>query len=237
MRICFSGAQNTGKSTVINDFLETWPMYEKATESYRDKAKNSPTLKLNQEGNKESQTIIRDALIDTAQLYDKDSKVLFDRCIFDNLAYSLWLNARGKVTDLFIEQQIPIIKNAMEFYDIIFFIPVLDAYPVEIVESVDGLRDLDPVFRKEIDHIMKAMLTDYHSQKRKFFPNEDCPCIIELFGSPEERIQMIKLYVAENGGMIGEDENLLSDIPDLEDIDPALKDFADSMEPPSRIIH
>jgi len=226
MRICFSGAQNTGKSTVINDFLKTWTMYEKATESYRDKAKKNPTLKLNQEGDKESQVIIRDSLIDTAQLYDKESNVLFDRCVFDNLAYSLWLNAKGKVDDLFIRQQIPIIKNTMEFYDIIFFIPILDAYPVEIVKSEDGLRDLDPIFRQEIDYIMKALITDYRSKERKFFPNEDCPGIVEIYGNREERIEMIKLYVAETGKMYGEDQSLLSDIPDLADIDPALAEFA-----------
>jgi hypothetical protein len=38
-----------------------------------------------------------------------------------------------------------------------------------------------------------------------FFPADDCPGIIEIFGKPEERIQMIKWYLDAEGDLIGGD--------------------------------
>jgi len=36
MRIAFCGAQNTGKTTLIKDFLVCWPQYKTLNKSYRD---------------------------------------------------------------------------------------------------------------------------------------------------------------------------------------------------------
>ena len=41
--------------------------------------------------------------------------------------------------------------------------------------------------------------------KTPFFPAEDCPGIIEIFGNPLERIQMIKWYLNAEGELIGGD--------------------------------
>ena len=184
MKIAFSGTQCVGKSTLIEDFLKQWPMYKVAETSYRDKAKANPEIKLNQAGDEKSQEIIRDAIIDEVQAYSKDDKVIFDRCLFDNLAYTLWLNQKGKVSDDFVNQQIPIIREAFSLYDVIFFIPLTKHHEIEIVPSEDGQRDLDPVFRSEIDNIMKAIMSNYLDvKKRVFFPGEDCPAIIDhVFG-------------------------------------------------------
>jgi len=212
MKIAFCGTSCVGKSTLINDFLKTWPNYALADKSYREKAKNNPKLKLNQAGDEESQVIIRDALIDQTQAYSRSQNILFDRCILDNIVYTMWLNYKGQISDLFVERQIPIVKETLKTYDIIFFIPMLAKYPIEIVPSEDGQRDTDPQFREEIDNLFKATLKDYYKQKRTFFPYEDCPAVIEIFGSPQERIQMIKLYLNENGLPYGEEQSLIKEI-------------------------
>jgi len=213
MKICVSGTANVGKSTFINDFLKEWPIYKKADNSYREKVKKDPKVKLNKEGDEDSQKIIRDAIIDQAAAYTKKDNVVFDRCIFDYFAYTMWMNNYGKISDLFVEQQLPIVKETLKLYDIIFFIPLLDKYPIEIVPSEDGLRELDPQFRSEVDNIMKAMYSDYVKMdtKKVIFPNEDCPAMIELFGSREERIQMAKLYINANGKPFGESDSLIAD--------------------------
>jgi len=236
MKIAFSGAQCVGKTTLIEDFLKQWPMYELAKNSYRNKAKEDPTVKLNQEGDEKSQEIIRDSIIDDAQSYSKDDKVIFDRCIFDNLAYSLWLNDKGKVSDNFINEQIPIIRESFSLYDIIFFIPITPLHDIPIVESEDGQRDLDPVFRSEIDHVMKAIVSNYsETDKRVFFPQEQCPAIIDhVFGDREQRIETIKFYVNDQGTFFGEEDSLLADIPEPEDA-PTLADF-DSMDTRKKIV-
>jgi predicted ATPase len=220
MKIALSGAQNTGKSTLLNEFLKQWPMYKPADNSYREIAKKNSKVKLNTEGSEESQIIIRDAQIDQAMNHSKDENVIFDRCVLDNLVYSLWLNAKGKVTDLFIERQIPIIKEAFKFYDIIFFIPKLKDYDIPIVPDKDGQRCLDPIFQEEIDNIFKAVMTDYWKKDRRtFFPMEDCPAIIDILAGPvQDRLNIIKLYVKNDGNCYGEEDSLLKDEKNLTSI-------------------
>jgi hypothetical protein len=55
-----------------------------------------------------------------------------------------------------------------------------------------------------------------------FFPEEDFPPIIEIFGSPEERIEMIKLYLDEQGDLINNEESIL-DPKNLEDMQQLLE--------------
>lgn len=214
MRIGVSAAQNMGKTTLINDFVKVFPNFKIAGNSYREKAKKEG-VKLNKEGDEASQKIIRDAIIDDLQQYDrKKDCVIHDRTILDYLAYTLWLNANGKVSDLFVEQQIPIVKNTLGFYDVIFFIPIVKGYDIPIVPSKDGQRELDPQYRIEMDNIFKAVITDYWKKdKRIFFPNDDCPAVIEVVGTREERIEMTKLYINpdEGGKMYEEKDSLLTD--------------------------
>ena len=218
MKICISGCQNIGKSTLIEEFLKQWPMYKKADNSYREIAKKNTKVKLNTEGDEESQAIIRDALIDQAINHTKDENVIFDRCVLDNLVYSLWLNAKGKVSDLFIEKQIPIFKESIKLYDIIFFIPKLKDYDIPIVPDKDGQRCLDPVFQEETDNIFKAIMMDYWKQDRRvFFPKEDCAAVIDIpVGPIQDRLNVIKLYVKNDGDCYQEEDSLLKDEKNLE---------------------
>jgi hypothetical protein len=61
-------------------------------------------------------------------------------------------------------------------------------------------------------NIFKTFVASYHKAEGKVFPSEDCPAIIEIFGSPQERIQMTKLYLTEQGTPYGENESLLTGI-------------------------
>lgn len=212
MKILITGSQNVGKSTYINDFLKEWPMYKLADNSYRDKLKEGKKVKLNQDGDEESQLLIRDVMIEQAQKYTKDENIIFDRGIFDNLTYSLWLNSQGKVSDNFIKEQIPIVRETLKLYDIIFFIPLLKNYNIPIVPSTDGTRDLDPIFRDEIDAIMKSLERQYQDGKRVFFPADDCPAFIQIWGTREQRIEMTKLYITPQGKCFGEEDSLIKTI-------------------------
>ena len=92
--------------------------------------------------------------------------------------------------------------------DIIFFIPITKVAPVAIVE--DGIRDTDQEFIQEIDNIMKTIV---HTHRIKvgstpFLAAYDCPPIIELFGAPQERIQMIRNYIDADGDLIGDNTSM-----------------------------
>jgi GTPase SAR1 family protein len=52
MRIGIIGTQGSGKSHLIQEFLNKWPMYKTPEKTYRDIIK-SRNIKINQEGDKE----------------------------------------------------------------------------------------------------------------------------------------------------------------------------------------
>jgi hypothetical protein len=91
----------------------------------------------------------------------------------------------------------------MHYLDIIFFLPITRVAPVEVTEK-DG-RESDPQYIKEIDNIFKVISHGLsQTGSSPFFPDEDRPPIIEIFGSPEERIEMMKLYINPEGELIDE---------------------------------
>ena len=219
MRIAISGTANQGKSTLINDFLANWPMYKIGGNSYRDyiKKNKSPHSK---KTNKETQWKYLNLIIDDLQKFNKDDYVIFDRCALDNLVYSLWACDKqvGRIDDKFIEKCIPIVKESYKHLDILFFIPITKAAPVPIVEN--GTRETDETYVKEIDALFKSMMQQYQHNlgRTPFFPADDCPGMIEIFGTPEERIGMVKWYIDVEGDLIGGDVNAADNLFNPENI-------------------
>lgn len=209
MRIAISGTACQGKTTLINDFLKNWPNYCKSKESYRDLVKKEK-LPLNKKVTKDSQWKVMNCLIDDLQSTNKEDKIIFDRCPLDNLVYSMW-SFEKQAADIdkeFIDKCIPLVCESMRHLDIIFFLPITKVAPVKI-EQREG-REIDENYNKEIDNIFKAIQRSYYTGKSPFFPKDDSPAIIEIFGSPEERIEMIKLYLNEKGDLTGEEQSVLS---------------------------
>jgi hypothetical protein len=218
MRIAVCGSANLGKSTLIQDFLQEWSMYGFEKETYRDIIVNKE-LKHSKETNKETQKAILDYMCKTLKEFNKDDKVIFDRCPLDNLVYSLWACDKG-ISDIdedFISECIPLVRDALTNLDIIFFIPMTKFNP-EIED--DGMRETDETYIKEIDTLFKMLQMQYqqHPQDNPFFPRDDSPALIEVFGSRLERIQMIRLYLDAEGDLIGGDGSA-SDIFNPENLD------------------
>jgi len=209
MRISISGSTNMGKSTYIVDFIKKWNMYTSPEKSYRDilTEKNLPHSK---EATEETQKVIMDFLVEQAIQSSKEDFVITDRCILDVLAYSAWLNLNGKVSDKFLDEQRILVRETLKLYDIIFFTPITKAASVEMEN--DGFREVDEVFREEIDNIFKAFGQSYNSGDGRVFPKDDSPAWIEIFGNREERIKMTELYLDQNGKPFGDDKSLLSEV-------------------------
>jgi hypothetical protein len=208
MRIATVGSASQGKSTLIKDFLAEWSMYKPESSTYRDLIKNA-NLPHSKNATKEGQWQILNYMVDELQKYSANDNVIFDRCPLDNLVYSLWCfeNNVGGIDKEFIDKCIPIVRESMRHLDIIFFLPITKISPVPIEN--DGFREADPVYIKEIDNIFKALNVQYKLGlgKTPFFPADDCPGIIEIFGSRQERIQLIKMYLNVKGELIGGDIN------------------------------
>jgi hypothetical protein len=206
MKIAFIGTQCNGKSTLVDQFLKRWPMYKLPDLSYRKKLKTGK-LKGNEEGTEESQKAILNAIIDDAQkaIVEGNEFLVFDRCVIDNIAYSLWLNDRGKVSDEFIIDSRLIAIEAVKMFDIVFYLPLREE--IKIVPRKG--RATDPVYRQEIDNIFRALVGTYEKNLGIFFPKSDCPAVITLDGPPDLRIEQIPLYIKPNGKFYGEEDGSL----------------------------
>lgn len=202
MKIAFMGSQSVGKSTLIQEFISKWPMYKVPEKTYRDLIQEKK-LKLNKKGTEESQRIILNALVDEVQgcLSSGETNVVFDRCVIDNIAYSLWLNANGKVSDEFIRTSKTIAAETLKLYDIIFYLPIHESIKLTPKKN----RDKDETYRVEIDNILQALVTTYEKSTGQFFPLNDCPAVITLDMHPNARCEQIKLYVNESGNFYGDD--------------------------------
>jgi len=199
MIISATGTQCIGKTTFITDFKNTWKNYKSPEKSYRDflKAKD---IAHSENATKETQEAILDSIVECYSQYDRRvDNVIIDRCPIDNLAYTLWLyeNGKGGIDDKFIEQSLAKCQECLRKIDVIFFFPITGVAPVELVS--DGFRSIDPVFRSDIDMILKAIGREWQKENSKFYVPDDKPAWIEIFGKPFERIEMVKLYLDADG--------------------------------------
>jgi predicted ATPase len=209
MRIAFSGTANIGKTTLIKNFLAVWSQYTTPEKTYRDviKEKNLPH---SSSTTTETQWEILNLMIDQLQSYDKKSKVVFDRCPLDNLAYTMW--AYGKDIDGFdkeyVDKCVALTRESMRHIDIIFLLNYDET--IKIVD--DGLRDVNPTFIKEIDNIFAALYEQYYQNPEAdiFFPKHDSPGIIPLPTNPQRRIDIIAEYLDPQGDVYGDEHSLFN---------------------------
>lgn len=215
MKIALVGAQNTGKSTLVENFIKQWPMYRRPEKTYRDIIQEK-NIKLNKEGTKESQRDILNALVDEIQMAcATDNKhIIFDRCTVDNIAYTLWHYAKdtpGFTREYIIDSQ-SIATLTLKHLDIIFYVPIRKEIPLV---ARDG-REIDLTYREEIDNIFDALVASYENNTKAFFPLEDCPAVIRLEGPPDMWVPQMRLYIKEDGnGYSEEDGSLLSNLSDF----------------------
>ena len=218
MRIAICGTANIGKSTLIQDFLQEWDMYGREVKTYRD-VLTEKGLPHSKNTTKESQKAILDYMVETLKEFKEGDKVIFDRCPLDNLVYSMWAMSQedNDIDEDFVDECIPIVSDALKNLDFIFFIPVTKHNEIEIEENGD--RETDKQYIQEIDSFFKVLQRHYHEhpQDNPFFPRDDSPALIEVFGTKQERIQMIKLYLDIDGDLIGGDGQ--SDIFSPENMD------------------
>jgi len=209
MRIAFSGAACTGKTTTLNAFLDKWTNYKFVKSDYRELLKKTKNHSKN--ATAKIQRDILDILVKECSPYTAHDRVIFDRCPLDNLVYSLWAHGteRKGFTEEFISETIDKVKESMRCFDVIFVFS-RDLMP-PIIEK-DGTRETDPVFVKETDNIFKAISKQAQADiaKSPFFPKDDSPAVIEIHGTTEERVAQIALYVTPEGNAYGEEQSVFN---------------------------
>lgn len=209
MRIAFSGTANTGKTTLIKNFLAVWPSYGTPTKTYRDVIKEK-NLSHSSGTTPETQWEILNFMIDELQKTNKQSKIVFDRCPLDNLAYTLWAHDKGieGFDKKFVDKTITLVKESLRHLDIIFLLKYDESIKIED----DGLRDANKGYIVEVDNIFTALLAQYMQNYDAdiFFPKDDSPGIIELPTNPQRRIDIIAEYLDPSGELFGDEHSLFN---------------------------
>ena len=156
MLISFTGAQSTGKSTLLNKMVSD-SSYRKCSfikEVTRKVARNG--LNINEQGDNVTQLFILNEHLNNHHL---NGNAILDRCILDGFIYTKYLHDINKVDDWVLEYSINMFKLLAPKLDIIFYTD-----PTDIPIEDDNIRSLNPVFRDYIINEYNNLLFENNSK-------------------------------------------------------------------------
>ena len=170
MRIAITGAQSTGKSTLLrylkqDDDLKGFEFIDELTRKIAAKGIN-----INEEGSNMSQIF---TVTIHAENIVKDH-FISDRCALDGLVYTKWLFDQGKVDKWILDYAVGVAKEVIPRYDYIFYLPA------EIPIEDDGVRSADVKFRDEIVALFEMYTKELDVK------------LVELTGAVKDRAKQFK---------------------------------------------
>ena len=174
MIISFTGAQSTGKTTLLNE-LKKWKEFEDYVfidEITRNVSKLG--MNINERGDDATQTAIMNAHIENLR---KGDNLILDRCSLDGVVYTHYLYLHGRVSRDTFDYARQIFTETCLKYDKIFYLKP----EFNIVD--DGVRSSSVQFRDEIADIFERYITEFNLGKWN---------VVELSGSVEDRLKAIK---------------------------------------------
>ena len=156
MVVNFTGAQGTGKTTMLNMAKGVFnEKYKYITEVVRD-LKKTKNIAINEKGDDNSQIAIFNVYMNNLIL--EKNNYISDRCIIDVVAYSKYLYDCGYLTKEVLDAQEQLVKyaiNANILGEIIYF-------PIEFQLVNDGVRSMNVDFQKTIDENIKFYLDKFN---------------------------------------------------------------------------
>lgn len=185
MKICISGSQNTGKSTLISDLIKQYPSFVSPKSTYRDVI-TSNDLPINKECNVTGQSLIFNKLVEELITIKPEDDVILDRCVFDSYVYSLWGYLNNPDTDIdqtFMNLQLDMCGFYSDYYDLIIFIPMMLDGTDPLMER-DGLRNTDESYRIEINQLFEELYDNMISLNPILAKK-----IVKISGSRESRVE------------------------------------------------
>lgn len=181
MLISFTGAQSTGKTTLLNHLSERNTDIKFIPEVTR-LVKRLYDLPINEAGNVMTQMMIMAEHVKNAySVENKDQNVILDRCSVDGLIYTHWLCDQGLDMSAYSFAR-TVYENTVSRYDVIFY-----TSPDDVLLTDDGERSINTKFREEIIDL-------FH----KHFKHPQSNLVV-LKGNVEERLQTIKQTLKEKG--------------------------------------
>ena len=187
MIFSFTGAQSTGKTTLLNRLHEKNGEYpfEFVPEVTR-LVMHDYEMPINEHGDDLTQLLImtehvRNVFKHRADRIIRGTHMIFDRCALDGIVYSVWLLKNLKISRACYNACELIYKRLQDKYDVIFYTSPDD---VKLVD--DGERSINERFRTDILELFDLYMHRYNGK------------IVVLKGSVEERLETIKSTLAKH---------------------------------------
>jgi nicotinamide riboside kinase len=143
MLISFSGAQSTGKSTLLELWRQSMPTWNFVPEITR-LVKREYNLPINEQGGDLTQIMIAAEHLRNAYI-KRDQHTILDRCSLDGYIYTEWLYKKGKVSESTHKHVRYVFEQTYEKYNCIIY-----TSPEDVPVINDGVRSADVKFREEI---------------------------------------------------------------------------------------
>jgi hypothetical protein len=184
MRIAVTGTHGSGKTTLIEDFVEAHPDYEPEEEPYWGLAQRGIPF-----SDGPSLPDLEEQLAASAELIlarAEDPQVIFDRSPIDFIAYLEVIGERAGIDWSPSGRLLRRIERALGALDLVVFVPL--TIPDEI-----GVRIEFPRLRASVDHRLKALVRD---DSLGFFEAASLP-VLEATGTRPERLSRLSQAIAE----------------------------------------
>jgi len=171
MLISFTGAQSSGKTTLLNhwnDCTNHWNVVSEVTRKLKRRG-----FEINDGGDNYTDTqiaILTDHLNNIFAYSNTDMDTILDRCIVDGFIYTRYFRMEGKV-DEFTDRIFSYMLNKyISKYDCIFY-----TSPYDVALINDGERSMSESFRNKIIRLYEMVILDKY------------PNVYVLEGSVERR--------------------------------------------------
>ena len=182
MLISFTGAQSSGKTTLLDhwkDCRDYWNVIPEVTRKLKRQG-----FEINDDGCDyiDTQTaILVDHLNNIFSYTNTDMDTILDRCLVDGFIYTRYFRMEGKVDEFTDKMFSRMIKRYISKYDYIFY-----TSPYDVALINDGERSMSESFRNKIIRLYEELILDKY------------PNVFVLEGSVETRYnKMIEIMYNE----------------------------------------
>ena len=177
MKIAITGAQSTGKSTLLDSIkrddrrdglLSEYVFIDELTRSIKGKG-----VIINENGDNLTQLLTNNTHVDNILL----NNFVSDRCIIDSYVYTSWLYENNKIDEWVLIYSYHLFLTLVGMYDRIYYLkPEFD-----VVD--DGVRSSSTSFRDEISNLFEDVINDHDIE------------VITLTGSIQERTNQFYTHI------------------------------------------
>lgn len=176
MIVSFTGAQSTGKTTLLNKCKEIYTNWYFVDEVTRLVGREH-NVSINETGTNDTQLLIINQHLINSLL--PHSNVILDRCIIDGLVYTQYLVNTGKVEPWVLDICGHMYNHLIKKLDCVLY-----TCPDDIPIDDDGERSTNMRFRSDILDIFNQVLEDIYTYNNNLQ-------VVMLTGPVDERLKMI----------------------------------------------